>query len=171
MNMKRLLIVIGILVIAAMGWYLLSPLLDTSTLNESSPLDNSLDNTLTLEEQMNVMRDSRFEENNAMPEAANLLSEARFEAQAHNVSGKALLIEEGNNRIVRFEDFSTINGPNLHVYLASDLDGEDFVDLGQLRATDGNINYFIPQGTDTDRYNHVLIWCVPFGVLFSSASL
>ncbi|MBD3318840.1 hypothetical protein GF342_02935, partial [Candidatus Woesearchaeota archaeon] len=85
--------------------------------------------------------------------------------------GKALLIETAEGNILRFEDFETINGPNLHIYLSANLDDTDYVDLGELKATTGSVNYNIPDGTDTDKYHYVLVWCVPFEVLFSYADL
>ena len=74
-------------------------------------------------------------------------------------------------RILRFEDFETINGPELHIYLSSELGDERFIDLGKIKATKGNVNYDIPAGIDTSKYNKVLVWCKPFSVLFSYAEL
>lgn len=82
-----------------------------------------------------------------------------------------MLIEDDNKKIVRFEDFETINGPDLHIYLSADLEANDYVDLGQIKATKGNVNYDVPVGADTLKYNKVLVWCEPFEVLFSYAEL
>lgn len=89
----------------------------------------------------------------------------------HPATGTVRAIETVDGTIVRFEDFSTIDGPRLHVYLATDLQANDFIDLGPIRGTTGNINYTIPEGTDLDKYRYVLHWCVPFGVLFNHADL
>jgi len=94
-----------------------------------------------------------------------------FKASAHEVEGKALLIQTNEKTILRFEDFETINGPKLHIYLSSDLGDEDFIDLGEIKATKGNVNYEIPSDVDVKKYNKVLVWCVPFSVLFSYAEL
>ena len=102
---------------------------------------------------------------------SEILSEGIFKPNAHEVKGKSVLIKDEGKNILRFENFETINGPDLHIYLASDLDGKDYVDLGAIKATKGNINYDIPDGVDTNKYNKVLIWCVPFKVLFSYAEL
>jgi len=45
------------------------------------------------------------------------------------------------------------------------------IDLGEIKATKGNVNYDIPEGTDLEKYNKVLVWCVPFRVLFSYSDL
>jgi len=50
------------------------------------------------------------------------------------------------------------------------LGDSDFVNLGRIRATEGNVNYEIPEGTDLTKYKNVLIWCRAFSVLFSYAT-
>ena len=55
--------------------------------------------------------------------------------------------------------------------MAKDKDAREFVSLGRLRATEGNVNYEIPAGTDASEYRYALIWCKQFGVLFNSAEL
>lgn len=107
----------------------------------------------------------------AMPKVAHVVAEGLFVPRAHAVQGKAILIEQDGNTTLRFEDFDTINGPNLHVYLSADLEGKDYKDLGAIRATRGNVNYPVDAAIDTEKYRHVLVWCVPFGIVFSSASL
>ncbi len=79
-------------------------------------------------------------------------------------------IEDGSN-VLRLENFQSTNGPDLFVYLATDDMASEFVNLGDLKANNGNQNYDIPEGTDLSKYNKVLIWCKAFGVLFGSAEL
>ena len=64
-----------------------------------------------------------------------------------------------------------MNGPDLHIYLSADLDAKDYVDLGAIKATKGNVNYDVPAATDTEKYRYVLVWCEPFRVLFGYAEL
>ena len=156
--MKKLSIVIGIVVLPAVGWYLLSPIWRVQVRNDPSPLERS-------------MSEGTQQSVEGMPSGAHVLVQAKFVAKAHAVQGKAVLVEQGSTKIVRFENFETINGPNLHIYLSADLEGKDVVDLGPIRATKGNANYDLPAGIDTGKYHYVLVWCVPFGVLFSFASL
>jgi hypothetical protein len=40
-----------------------------------------------------------------------------------------------------------------------------------VKATEGNINYEIPEGVDPREYPYVLTWCKAFGVLFNSAKV
>lgn len=118
-----------------------------------------------------IVKTENREENEEKIQKPEIVSEGEFKGEAHHVNGKALLIKRGEDHVLRFEDFNTINGPNLHVYLASNLNGKDFVDLGKLKATKGNINYDLSPDIDTKYYNKVLIWCVPFKVLFSYAQI
>jgi Electron transfer DM13 len=74
-------------------------------------------------------------------------------------------------QILRLENFKSTNGPNVHVYLSTDKRATDYVDLGKLKANNGNQNYDIPAGTDIRKHNIVLIWCKDFSVLFGSAVL
>ena len=90
----------------------------------------------------------------------------------HNANGDAYAIPlEDGSTILRLENFAATNGPDLHIYLATDKRATDYIDLGELKANRGNQNYGIPEGTDLETYNNVLIWCEPFRVLFGSAEL
>ena len=153
--MKKLSILVGVLILAAVGWYLLSPIWRVQVLNEDSPL---------------VERGTPPSETTSTAAEMRVLARALFVAKAHDVAGTALLIKRGEKSILRFENFETINGPDLHIYLSADLEGKDYIDLGSIRATKGNVNYDLPVGIDTNKYRHVLVWCVPFKVLFSFAS-
>lgn len=77
----------------------------------------------------------------------------------HNAEGIARVIPLGDgSTILRLENFKSTNGPNVHLYLATDKHASNFIDLGRLRANNGNQNYNIPHGTDLAKYNMVLIW-------------
>lgn len=89
----------------------------------------------------------------------------------HPASGFVRIVEADGKRYIRYEEYKTINGPDLYVYLAKDIDAKEFVDLGRIKATEGNINYEIPAEVDIAEYPYVLTWCKAFGVLFNSANL
>ncbi|MBV9667367.1 MAG: DM13 domain-containing protein [Nitrososphaeraceae archaeon] len=58
------------------------------------------------------------------------------------------------------------------VNFATDKAASNFIDLGKLKANNGNQNYnIIPVGTDLAKHNMALIWCKDFSVLFGSAQL
>ena len=90
----------------------------------------------------------------------------------HNAEGQVKIIPISNDdRILRLENLKVTNGPDLYVYLSTDKSASDFVNLGKLKANNGNQNYNIPSETDLSKYNTVLIWCKAFSVLFGSAEL
>lgn len=169
------------------GGYVLYILKSEVTLNEPSPLDvlntsktpeaKDAFDSMSKEEkeqfmsEVEAMRDVVVEKDESMPETAAVLAQGDFKPRFHSVEGHALLIAQGDKKILRFEDFKTDNGPNLHIYLSSDLGNDDFVDLDEIRATQGSVNYEVPSSVDIARYRYVLVWCVPFGILFSYAEL
>jgi hypothetical protein len=186
-------------VVLPMVWYLLSPLFRVVELNEQSPLAQPpgpphtpelfqngqkvyapvKDKLATMSEAMlstfiketEAMETVVMEKNETMPQAPRVLKQAPFELRAHGVQGRAILVDTPAGTVLRFEDFLTINGPDLRVYLGSELGDDDIVDLGSIRATKGNVNYAVPEGINLQKYNKVLIWCRAFSVLFSFADL
>ncbi len=111
--------------------------------------------------------------------APNVVAGGTFRSLEHTTRGSALLVRLADgSHVVRFEDLDTSNGPDLRVYLstasahgpASELN-DDFVDLGPLKANQGNHNYSVPGGTDLARYRSVTIWCRRFSVGFAVAPL
>ena len=111
------------------------------------------------------------EEMTAEGQEVEILHETPFQERAHEVKGTLKVFKENGKTILRFENFESINGPNLHVWLSKDLEATDYLDLGPLKGTKGSFNYELPEGVDIKEYKYVLIWCVPFKVLFSFAQL
>ena len=89
----------------------------------------------------------------------------------HSAQGTAKVLSLDDVTFLRLEDFKATNGPDLHVYLATDEKATDYVDLGLLKANIGNQNYQIPKGTDLSKYDTALVWCKQFSVLFGHAVL
>ena len=179
---KRILITLGVLIGIPVLYYLISPAFRVKEVNDQLP------GNLTVEDNFGKMdaatekklSDDMTVANQNPPKAANdkmaaksfaILATGDFQARAHNVKGAAALVQVGGQKILRFENFETINGPDLYVYLSSGLNSKDIVDLGRIRGTKGFINYNVPASVDTNKYRYVLVWCKPFGVLFSYAEL
>ena len=89
----------------------------------------------------------------------------------HPASGQVKVLNTTDGAIIRYENLETLNGPNLHIYLAKDLGAKEFIDLGPIKGTRGNINYTVPNDVDLSEYRYVMHWCVPFGVLFNYAQI
>ena len=146
--MKKALIVFGILVVLAVAYYGLSPLFIHTQLNEQAPINTT-----------------------------GSVAREVVGTVGHPASGRAGIVQAGvvpgeeDAHYLRYENLKTINGPDLYVYLAKDLDAKEFVNLGRLRATEGNVNYEIPEGVDVSEYRYALTWCKQFSVLFNYADL
>ena len=172
---KKISIGITILVVLSLAWYLLSPLWKMKEANKPSPLQ-----TLSaLSPDMREQFDTAMEEANrtvlgvmdTMPANPHVLAKGNFIGDVHDVGGTALLIESGGTHILRLENFETLNGPDLHIYLARAEKNDDIVDLGKIKATKGNVNYAITKEVNFQEYHRVLVFCVPFKVLFGHADL
>lgn len=188
--MKKILIVIIVIAVLGFAYYAISPLFNTKVVNDPLP------STPLTEEQKMAQTEGGFEDlseedQEAMTEQMETLAELDptevqdvmlnlgggpsavevMSTVGHPAEGTARVVDINDGRIVRFENFKTINGPRLHVYLAKDLRATEFIDLGPIRGTEGNINYEIPPGTDLNEYKYVMHWCVPFGVLFNFADI
>jgi hypothetical protein len=93
--------------------------------------------------------------------------------------GTALVLNDGSEqRFLRFENFSTDNGPDLNVYLVNSdamadqgTFDDDFVDLGELKGNIGDQNYEIPPDVDLSVHDTVVVWCVRFSTGFTAADL
>jgi hypothetical protein len=115
----------------------------------------------------------------AAADAPGVLAQGTFRDgdPGHDGEGIAKVIRTPEGGLVlRFEEFSVTNGPDLFVVLSADPDGsrgsaQDGLNLGRLRATDGNINYEIPEGTDLSPYMSAVIYCRQFNVVFAVATL
>lgn len=188
--MKKLAWILGIILVVGVGYYLISPLFITKEVNDPAPeelasgdLMESGAEQLTAEEAADfeeAMRLTNSEPAEPMAEEAPVAMLVRSDVvpsfpvmgtRGHPASGTVRVIESDTETIIRYEDFETINGPQLHVYLAKDLEANDYVDLGPARGTKGNINYTVPAGVDVSEYRYVMYWCEPFSVLFNYADL
>jgi len=190
---KKIIVSIVIIIVIGVGYFLLSPLWNKVKLDEALPVVSDQPKTEQVEEaptigdnldtmdtavkekmtrEIDAMKDKVMVKDEVMPpKGPVVLKEATLVARSHDVEGKVILLQVGDEKIVRFENLKTVNGPDLRIYLSAGLDKNDFIDLGPIRATEGNVNYTIPAGTDTTKYKNVLIWCRAFGVLFSYGQL
>ena len=98
----------------------------------------------------------------------------------HHTSGTATIYQlENKSQVLRLQDFSTTNGPDLFVVLSAntnpDADGigaeGSYLQLAALKGNKGNQNYDVPAATDGKSYKSVVIWCRTFNVVFGYATL
>ena len=109
-----------------------------------------------------------------------ILTAGTFHGVAHNGTGNATILQmPDGKRILRFTNFQTSNGPDVHVYLVAAGDATDsemvkkagFREIGSLKGNIGDQNYEIPSDIDLAKYHAVTIWCQRFGVNFATAPL
>jgi hypothetical protein len=180
---------VSVILVGYVGYYLVSPYFRVVEVNEASPFVRedfampsgvealSPEKQAELEAEMVVMNASEPESmSESMPEDSE--DEAMLMVLAdvvgtvgHPASGMVTVIDTEEGQYLRFVNLETINGPRLHLYLAKDLEGSEYIDLGPIKGTRGNINYKVPAGVDLYEYRYVMHWCVPFGVLFNFADL
>ena len=187
---KRILIIGAVIVgvpILALGWWLGSPLLFDTEVSEPFPMSAGaiVPDDMTQEDVEAAMVSAAGEPDAAIEEemtgsAPIALASGRFEDydNFHKGSGTATIYQlEDGSQVLRLQDFEVTNGPDLHVLLVPDADpkGRDdvtgHVDLGELKGNIGDQNYEIPAGADIDDYGSVVIYCQPFHVIFSVATL
>lgn len=116
----------------------------------------------------------------ATPERPTVLVQGDFrDADSfHKGSGTATLYElPDGSHVLRFDDFQVTNGPDLHVLLTGNPNATDhdslgeYVDLGSLKGNIGGQNYEISGDVDVSAYRGVVIYCLPFRVVFATAEL
>ena len=162
MKIKNITLIVSTILALAVSYWLLSPLWKSKTLTEPLPIQSA--------ESTQVMPQTLTQEGGLIKSEAKSLV-GSFINGVHEVSGTAKVINTNDGKVLRLEDFKSVNGPDLFVYLATDNNAKEYVNLGSLKANIGNLNYSIPAGTDITKYKHVLIWCKSFSVLFGSAEL
>jgi hypothetical protein len=153
----------------AFGWWTISPLFLTKTLNEDLPVRATATAAPTAAATTTA--------STAAPAGPKVLSMGQLQRvdDLHRGTGPVSVIELDGKTYLRFEDVAIQNGPDLHVYLARGMggayDGSRDLYLGALKATNGSFNYELPAGTPLADYRSVVVWCRAFTVLFTWADL
>lgn len=147
---------------------------------QSVLIEMSQDNQEMAEETAKgAMSEDTMAEEDMPTEPTTLLAGSWIELDPiHKAEGTATIYDVDGSRVLRLDNFHVTNGPDLHVVLAKNVPtaildgvGEDYVDLGQLKGNVGSQNYDIPDDVNLDEFSSVVIYCVPFHVVFSSAEL
>ena len=177
--------------VAAFAWWLGSPLFIDKEVNEEFPLSaNALipDDMTRDEAEAEMATAAETSETttevmtDAMREAIALRSGQFVDIdRLHQGSGEATIYElSDGTRVLRLENLDVTNGPDLRVLLANhdeprsrgDVDsGSGYIELDGLKGNKGNQNYVIPDDLDISMFNSVVIYCAPFHVVFSFATL
>ncbi|MCF7815528.1 MAG: peptide-methionine (R)-S-oxide reductase MsrB [Candidatus Pacebacteria bacterium] len=149
---KKIFLISTLILLLGFCYYIFSPLFIKISINDVLPVERTTSSTDTA----------------IIPDVTRYPITG---TSGHPAQGTVQLITTDTERVIRYEDFKTINGPDLFVYLSKDIDGKEFINLGEIKGTEGNINYLIPSDVDLATYHYVLTWCKQFGVLFNYADI
>ena len=178
-------IVILAVIVGGISVYAISPYFTESTIDEAIPtgaiIQPEMKNNDIVASTEEVMMEKEMMEEEVMMEKEMMEEEVLMSYSGifvgvgdgiHDAQGDVYTIPlENNSNILRLENFKSTNGPDLYVYLSTDNEATEFINLGELKANNGNQNYNIPEDVNLGKYNKVLIWCKAFSVLFGSAEL
>jgi len=130
-------------------------------------------------------KDEMMEKEDDMAAGADaplLIKEGVFRdgSSSYSGSGRAAIyrLPDGSH-VLRLEEFSVTNGPDLYVLLANHPDpatsdalhSQTTVELERLKGNRGSQNYLIPASVDLASLGSVIIYCKAFSVIFSVAPL
>jgi len=182
--MRKIVIVALLLIVAFLVWWLVAPLFITKTVSDPIPAMNDTGSSVSTttirigEAMITGDTDLMSEpiEVTTQSEAVQVASGVRGpfaieDTPGHPATGQVRIFNGEDGDIVRFENYQGTNGPDLLVYLATDLDATEFFSLGRAKGNEGNINYTVPEGVNIDDYQYVMTWCRAFGVLFDYAQI
>lgn len=98
-----------------------------------------------------------------------------FTGYAHSLSGKAVLLTDGNSNTIRLEDFNMTAGPDVYVFVskANNYSQSNVIEVAKLTSgyTDSDINLSFNSAEFTSEHKFVLVYCVQFNSLFGYAEL
>jgi hypothetical protein len=158
--MRRVILVVGVLVIAAVGVVagveLFAPERATQVTDDAATADD-----------LTVLRSGTFEGK-----------------AGHDVSGRVELVERDGTYYLRFVDYEQTRGPDVFVYLTPDADPDTTAEVGAgvkvlidggadggESTKEGTFLQELPADLDPDEYSGVGIWCDRFSTPFGAAAL
>jgi hypothetical protein len=112
--------------------------------------------------------------------APQSMESGTFHSGIHPTQGTASIYRVADGgRVIRFTNFKTSNGPDVHIYLVAAADATDnasvlragFIDLGSIKGNIGDQSYTLPPDVDLSKYRTVSVWCKRFSVNFGAAPL
>ena len=126
------------------------------------------------------------DEDQAMPEMVSPVTVASGTFQPINAvrwgQGTVTIYEDASGGLMmRFEGYSMLGGPDLHVYLSPAEAPTSFanmtvagvapVDVGALKASDGSQNYELPDDVDLAEHRSVVVYSTSLDLIYTYAPL
>ena len=92
--------------------------------------------------------------------------------------GEATIVQEGDAFFLEFgPEFEVRQGPDLRILVSSHSNPDsadelgDYTELAPLQSNEGNQRYRIPDSVDVTEVGSVVIFCKPYQVIFSTATI
>ncbi|MEX2340871.1 MAG: DM13 domain-containing protein [Candidatus Paceibacterota bacterium] len=179
MKFKILLVLLLLLAMTAGAflWWAFSPLLFNEEVQDE--LDPELRARLEAQRQVDnrrVSNDEDVETSDPVTEVddSGVMTRGPFEVTGtpnHPAKGQVEIIRSPEETLLHYMNYEGTNGPDLFVYLAKDLEANEYIDLGEQKGNRGNIIYGVPLDVDLSEYKYILTWCKALGVLFDYAEI
>jgi hypothetical protein len=108
------------------------------------------------------------------PSDAIATSMGTFSSFAHGLSGKAVVYTAtGNKRILRLENFTMTQGPDVYVFLSktNNYSAANTIAVGKLKEgySNSNLTLSVDDTVDLNVHKFVLVYCVQYSSLFGYA--
>lgn len=170
-------IIVGI--VAAAGWWFFSSAFIDNPVSESLPTSVNTEAPVANNPTAQPV-DVQPTTETATTNTEQILLQGSFYNLVHLSSGEAVVYQlADSSRILRLQNFSVDNGPDLYVYLVpvdpvpstSGTEIAGYYSLGRLKGNIGDQNYEIPADVDLSQYKSIVIWCQAFAVPFAAAPL
>jgi len=106
--------------------------------------------------------------------------QGQFVQKSKRLKGNYKIVQENGQTIIRFSDnFKTVNGPDLKVFLSpntiENASGQNATDgavlLGFVKSKKGTQDYVLPAGVTLGDFSSVLIHCEAFSVLWGGGNI
>lgn len=150
--MKKAFIIFILLIVAGVGYWLISPFFVDKKVSEEFPIGDSAVNT----------------------ELSQIKKRGSFEGfdSVHYGSGDVVAVETKSGWVVRFEEnFNVANGPDLYVGFGRNGKYVKGSEIGRLKGNIGSQNYEVPESINLEDYDEVWVWCRAFSVGFAKAKI
>lgn len=183
--MKKVIIFVAVGFLIGFGWWLGAPLFYDREIKEEFPTLTPTPTPIISETK--AKPNTNPEEVNAGPAEKSetqpvilAVGEFRDSDSYHKGSGTARVYQlPDGSRLLRLENFSVTNGPDLFVYASEHPAPATSAEVHQgkalkISALKGNLgaqNYDLPPDFDLEKTKSVVIYCRAFGVVFSTATL
>lgn len=181
----RVLFVLILVAVGGVGYWLIAPLVIDTEVQDT--LDDTFQARLEAQRQYDARQQTEELAATTTPDSETTTPQEEASAQdfgivtygpfaitgtpGHPASGQIEVITSPEENVVYYKNYDGTNGPDLRVYLATDLEATEFIDLGPAKGNQGNLIYGIPTNVDLSTYRYVLTWCRAFSELFDYARL